>query len=350
MQVPNRFYNGSDYRYGFQGQEKDNEIKGEGNSLNYTFRMHDPRIGRFFAIDPLAKSYPHNSPYAFAENRVIDGIELEGLEYFYTASGSFITKIGDDKQVRIVKEKDVQQLQKDAKNAEKYLSGLKSDWEISKKAIENSASYTAPLGVDNTLFLRIAGLAYGESGYSEEVIKRIPFTIINHHTQLKNSGLKKYDEKWKLENTVFKMRNRWSDDTYANAFHYGAHGNGAFRKFLDIDLGGSVDFEKNSLGRNNNRLMKLAISYTIKAIQKEADISEGAIGWQGLDILNNDNWKSWLFIHDGDKTNGFGKWTNSATLENSIFESTSTHKGTFGTTIFYKSTDESLKKNPTGKL
>lgn len=69
------------YRYGFQGQEKDDEIKGVGNSVNYTFRMHDPRIGRFFSIDPLASSYAHNSPYAFSENRVIDGVELEGLEY-----------------------------------------------------------------------------------------------------------------------------------------------------------------------------------------------------------------------------------------------------------------------------
>jgi len=42
--------------------------------------MHDTRIGRFFAVDPLAGSYPHNSPYAFSENRVIDAVELEGLE------------------------------------------------------------------------------------------------------------------------------------------------------------------------------------------------------------------------------------------------------------------------------
>jgi hypothetical protein len=32
-------------------------------------------------LDPLASSYPHNSPYAFSENRVIDGVELEGLEW-----------------------------------------------------------------------------------------------------------------------------------------------------------------------------------------------------------------------------------------------------------------------------
>jgi RHS repeat-associated protein len=69
------------YRYGFQGQEMDDEVKGDGNAVNYKFRMHDPRLGRFFAVDPLASKYPHNSVYAFSENRVLDGLELEGLEY-----------------------------------------------------------------------------------------------------------------------------------------------------------------------------------------------------------------------------------------------------------------------------
>ncbi len=77
------------YRYVFQGQELDNEIKGKGNSVNYKYRMHclsreerigNPRAGRFFAVDPLAWKYPWNSVYAFSENRVIDAIELEGLE------------------------------------------------------------------------------------------------------------------------------------------------------------------------------------------------------------------------------------------------------------------------------
>ena len=80
MLVPNRHGSSNSYRYGFQGQEKDNEIKGEGNSLNYTFRMHDPRVGRFFAIDPLTKEYPWYTPYSFSGNKPIQFIELEGLE------------------------------------------------------------------------------------------------------------------------------------------------------------------------------------------------------------------------------------------------------------------------------
>ena len=69
------------YRYSFQGQEHDDEVKGEGNSVNYKYRMHDPRVGRFFVIDPLFKDYPWNSTYAFSENRVLDGREIEGLEW-----------------------------------------------------------------------------------------------------------------------------------------------------------------------------------------------------------------------------------------------------------------------------
>lgn len=42
--------------------------------------MHDPRIGRFFAVDPLAPKYPWYTPYQFSGNKVIDHVELEGLE------------------------------------------------------------------------------------------------------------------------------------------------------------------------------------------------------------------------------------------------------------------------------
>ncbi|WP_146848125.1 RHS repeat domain-containing protein [Aequorivita antarctica] len=80
MLQPGRHANTSDYRYGFQGQEMDDEIKGEGNSINYKFRMHDPRVGRFFAMDPLTSKYPFYSPYSFSGNRVLDMIEQEGLE------------------------------------------------------------------------------------------------------------------------------------------------------------------------------------------------------------------------------------------------------------------------------
>jgi RHS repeat-associated protein len=80
--MPGRAFTSESYRYGFNGQEKNNDISGvDGGHLDFKYRVHDARLGRFLSVDPLSSSYPWNSTYAFAENRVIDGIDLEGLEY-----------------------------------------------------------------------------------------------------------------------------------------------------------------------------------------------------------------------------------------------------------------------------
>jgi len=42
--------------------------------------MHNPRVGRFFSVDPLITKYPHYSSYSFSGNKVIHAVELEGLE------------------------------------------------------------------------------------------------------------------------------------------------------------------------------------------------------------------------------------------------------------------------------
>jgi RHS repeat-associated protein len=68
------------YRFGFQAQEKDNEIYGKGNTLSFRFRIYNSRIGRFLSVDPLMKNYVYYSPYQFAGNRPIDCIDVEGKE------------------------------------------------------------------------------------------------------------------------------------------------------------------------------------------------------------------------------------------------------------------------------
>jgi len=72
----------SGYRYGFNGKENDNEIKGEGNEQDYGMRVYDPRVGRFLSVDPLAMDFPWNSSYAFAENKPIWRVDLDGAEIF----------------------------------------------------------------------------------------------------------------------------------------------------------------------------------------------------------------------------------------------------------------------------
>jgi len=40
------------YRFGFNGQEKDDELKGEGNSYDFGARIYNPRLGIFLSPDP----------------------------------------------------------------------------------------------------------------------------------------------------------------------------------------------------------------------------------------------------------------------------------------------------------
>jgi|GEM_PF-6225101 len=69
-----------DYRFGFNGQQKDNEIAGVGNHLDFKFRGYDSRIGRFWSVDPLTKKFPWWSSYQYAGNSPIGCVDLEGKE------------------------------------------------------------------------------------------------------------------------------------------------------------------------------------------------------------------------------------------------------------------------------
>ena len=69
------------YRFGFQGQEGDDEVNGKGNSYAFKYRIQDPRLGRFLSVDPLSGEYPYLSNYSFVGNSPIVNIEIDGLYY-----------------------------------------------------------------------------------------------------------------------------------------------------------------------------------------------------------------------------------------------------------------------------
>jgi RHS repeat-associated protein len=66
------------YRFGFQNQEKDDEIKGKGNTYDFGARMHDPRLGRWLSVDQHTGKYPDKSPYNINNNNPILFVDLDG--------------------------------------------------------------------------------------------------------------------------------------------------------------------------------------------------------------------------------------------------------------------------------
>ncbi len=62
--------NDADYRFSFNGMEKDDEVKsGLGNSNTSYFRQYDTRLGRWLTIDPKRSAW--ESPYASMSNNPI---------------------------------------------------------------------------------------------------------------------------------------------------------------------------------------------------------------------------------------------------------------------------------------
>jgi RHS repeat-associated protein len=178
--VPNRHGSSSAYRYGFQGQEKDDELKGEGNSLNYTFRMHDPRVGRFFAVDPLEKSYPWNSPYAFSENRILDGIDLEGREFSYveTENGYHITikfRVVNESSLKGASDYLAAQIAHLTPNFVKQMKGETKDGKyITFEAKYDSAATLNVIIVDDFAKPQVEGVRDDENNLSNVAVGMVP--------------------------------------------------------------------------------------------------------------------------------------------------------------------------------
>ncbi|MEI6348307.1 MAG: RHS repeat-associated core domain-containing protein [Bacteroidota bacterium] len=76
-----RTFSSDKYRFGFNGQEKDDEVKGEGNSLDFGARIYDSRLGRWLGCDPLAVKYPNLSPYNYCANNPIKFVDYDGKDY-----------------------------------------------------------------------------------------------------------------------------------------------------------------------------------------------------------------------------------------------------------------------------
>ena len=77
LEMKGRTYSNDQYRYGFNGKEKDNSFA-SGNSYDYGFRIYNPRIARFTSPDPEAHKYPGYSPYSYALNTPVSAVDPDG--------------------------------------------------------------------------------------------------------------------------------------------------------------------------------------------------------------------------------------------------------------------------------
>jgi len=90
MIQPGKNFSIGNYRYGFNGKENDNEVKGLGNSIDFGARIYDSRIGRWLSVDPLETSeagwtpyrYNFNSPFLFMDEHGEIEIPLKAIALY----------------------------------------------------------------------------------------------------------------------------------------------------------------------------------------------------------------------------------------------------------------------------
>jgi RHS repeat-associated protein len=180
MLMPGRSYTvgtAAQYRYGFNGKEDDNEVKGTGDQIDYGMRIYDPRVGRFMSIDPVAKQYPELTPYQFASNRPIDGADLDGKEWELRTTNDNLRRIPQIRNDEFVR----------SQGSIKTWDGQPNFWGKAKQFIgamrnvnaETSAGLSIVYGIIDDAHVTYTGWKNGR-GYA---------------THLDNSSVGSYDER-----------------------------------------------------------------------------------------------------------------------------------------------------------
>jgi len=227
MTIKSRSFDGN-YRFGFQGQESEKELFG-GNASFFKYRISDNRTGRFGSIDPLFRKYPWNSQYAFSENRLIDGIELEGLEVLLGV-GNHNPFVNAAMVFRGASE-----------NANK-IQKQNPDMSRKKAFIHGYIQYQAPVILTTAI---VADLALIKGKYSAQILRN-PTTWFNTTFQIGANVAKSYDtsvgfreQNWKGIGTNVLYNH---DFTGTLAAGLGGAGMFSFRNIALVGIDSHVDF------------------------------------------------------------------------------------------------------------
>ncbi|MDF2188425.1 LamG-like jellyroll fold domain-containing protein [Paraflavitalea sp. CAU 1676] len=232
---------GKGYKYGFNGKENDNEVKGNGNQQDYGARMYDSRIGKWLSVDPLFREYSHISPYTFMSNDPINRIDPTGMGDYYGRDGK---KLGSDgKMITVGKGKSAKQVSDDKAYTtsqsiiNQFTKDGVTDWD---QVLANSG--TSELSVSNSTLNMFANTVAGESSGDKLESYALASAVVN----------------------ISKHRNKTILRTLQTEGIYGYRDGG------------------NSPAYKNN--VEYGMEAAINALTGGFDYSYGAIRWDGFDL------------------------------------------------------------------
>ena len=149
----------SDYRYGFQGQEKDDEIKGASNTTSAEHWLYDTRTGRRWNVDPIVKH--HESPYAAFANNPIWFIDPFGADTTDATKENFYTKEAGNKGLLVFINDTKGYIDKEKMTSENegWDVVVAQSWEEAQGILNDN--FSEEKGTYQTLMIRTHGTAAG---------------------------------------------------------------------------------------------------------------------------------------------------------------------------------------------
>jgi len=102
LTVGRNWSGGSEFRYGFNGKENEDEIAGNNNDLDFGARIYDSRLGKWFSPDKFQATYPSNSTYSYCLNNPIYLVDKNGDNIFIFDSQNKLVAV-----IEVYKETDI---------------------------------------------------------------------------------------------------------------------------------------------------------------------------------------------------------------------------------------------------
>jgi hypothetical protein len=160
MMMPHRSWSSeSGYRFGFGGQEQDDEVAGNGNSYTAEFWQYDSRLGRRLNIDPRQNS--SQGPYVVFNLNPTVFIDVHGdTTYLFQSGGKYLGQIDDnlENQVHFLDDRTAKQdILSAYKNAE-HLTGPEYTNKLAESLRISSVAY---MGRNTMLSMN----SFGTEGY-----------------------------------------------------------------------------------------------------------------------------------------------------------------------------------------
>ncbi|MEM7161704.1 MAG: hypothetical protein AAF487_04615 [Bacteroidota bacterium] len=227
MLMPGRSIQDPDeYRYGFNGQEKDNEISGSGNSYTAEFWQYDSRLMKRWNTDPVVKHF--ESPYACFNGNPILRIDPRGDNAgdYYKKDGTYLGSDGK-------------------KDGKVYVATGTIKGKKGKEKFKDATE----LDITHSNFKKYAGIVKNEDPTNKESMFATASALSNY--------------------VAFKNANG-NKTTYSSVINSGYSS-------------ASKSFSVN----NKSKTKKQAIAAVINAMQGGHDYSNGATHWDGFDFAGN---------------------------------------------------------------